>query len=101
MTLPHLVLVQVDYATGEVDRLRIARPASSDTKLFIGMYARSCAMPPPLSCSAIDVCCCAGNLPREYQREHLEAMLKKFKPKVLPCVCPTLMSPPSCFSCRL
>jgi hypothetical protein len=26
----------------------------------------------------------AGNLPREYQREHLEAMLRKFNPKVTP-----------------
>ena len=42
MTLPHLVLVQVDYATGELDRLRVLGPI--DTKLFIGMNARGCTL---------------------------------------------------------
>ena len=40
--LPHLVCLQVDYATGELDRLRVLGPI--DTKLFIGMHSRGCTL---------------------------------------------------------
>ena len=40
VALPHPVCLQVDYATGELDRLKIIRPATADTKLFIGIDLR-------------------------------------------------------------
>jgi CUG-BP- and ETR3-like factor len=55
-------VLKVDYALGELDRLRVVRLPTSDTKLFI------------------------GNLPREYQREHMEAMLSKYNPKEIHCI---------------
>jgi CUG-BP- and ETR3-like factor len=54
--------LKVDYALGEMDRLKLIRPFNSEVKLFI------------------------GNLPREYSREQLDDMLKKFKPKEIHCI---------------
>jgi CUG-BP- and ETR3-like factor len=55
-------MLKVDYALGELDRLKVMRPATSDTKLFI------------------------GNLPRDFQREHLENMLRKYNPREIHCI---------------
>jgi RNA recognition motif-containing protein len=55
-------LLKVDYALGELDRLKVIRPVTSDTKLFI------------------------GNLPRDFQREHLESMLSKYNPREIHCI---------------
>jgi hypothetical protein len=42
VTFPHYEHTQVDYATGELDRLRVLGPI--DTKLFIGVTVGCCAV---------------------------------------------------------
>jgi hypothetical protein len=71
------LLVQVDYATGELDRLRVLGPM--DTKLFIGTLPVCCAAQMYFELAQLFP---VGNLPREFEREHLEQMLRKFNPKV-------------------